>query len=382
MNKTSFALTCYRQIIETPFEMSNSIGESVYIPKFTITILSSIIQETLEILKEGKALQFVEGSVVVVGDIHGNFQDLIRIMAKNGYPPAKTYVFLGDYVDRGDMSIEVIVFLFVLKTNFPNHVFLLRGNHEFAQINRSYGFYDSVMSEYNSEDIWNMFNQSFEYLPIAVVINNQIFCVHGGISQNTPSLASFSTLTLPIKNSKVVTDVTWSDPTNATSTFIDNQRGKGCQFGSFAANQFLTRSQLRMIIRSHECVSAYRWSFSDQVLTVFSSSQYASDNLAGYATVDEFSKVVAHELPPIKRKTIADMLFYPAHSECDKGTMPIASRLSSTHVGMSLSKLKCGNFPFSRKTSKTSLPVFSSSILSKKISIHSNSNNQSQPIHS
>ena len=353
--------------MKTEYSNVNLIGDAVYIPKFPLPLLYSIINETQEVLKKGKSVHSITGPTVIVGDIHGNFHDLIRIMAKNGYPPTTQYLFLGDYVDRGDMSLEVITFLFVLKANFPGHITLLRGNHEFASVNRLYGFYDSIMSSYNNEDLWNIFNIAFEYLPIAAVLNQKVFCVHGGISPRTPSIQSFLNLTLPIKHHSIVTDATWSDPTNSHSLFIDNQRGKGCQFGALAAAQFLAKSKMTMIIRSHECVDAYRWSFNNQLLTVFSSSNYASNNLAGYAFLDEYSQVEAFALEPFIPRSQKEMLFYPAHTDKESSDPHTLVSLKSTNLCKSMSKFPVsGSSSCLRKNSKKIIPLFNGQHLQQK----------------
>ena len=137
MSSVEFALSCYKQIIRTPLERITSVGETILVPKFQKSVLYEIINSAQETLEKEETIAHLFGNIYVIGDIHGNFHDLLRIFAKNGYPPMTNYIFLGDYVDRGEMCVEVITFLFLLKISFPEHITLLRGNHEFSNVNKA-----------------------------------------------------------------------------------------------------------------------------------------------------------------------------------------------------------------------------------------------------
>lgn len=138
----------------------------------------------------------VQAPVTVVGDIHGQFFDLIEIFKIGGWCPDTNYLFLGemhhlgidgskltcigDYVDRGMFSVETISLLVCLKLRYPHRVHLIRGNHESRGVTQSYGFYTECSRKYGNANVWHYFTDMFDFLTLSVVINDQIFCVHGG----------------------------------------------------------------------------------------------------------------------------------------------------------------------------------------------------------
>ena len=129
----------------------------------------------------------LEPPIKIVGDIHGQYYDLLRLFEYGGYPPDANYLFLGDYVDRGKQSIESICLLLAYKIKYHENFFILRGNHECASINRIYGFYDECKRRYTPR-LWKRFTDCFNCLPVAAIVADKIFCMHGGLS---PELKSF-----------------------------------------------------------------------------------------------------------------------------------------------------------------------------------------------
>ena len=127
-------------------------------------------------------------SLNVVGDIHGQFYDLLRTFDYCGFPSEdKNYLFIGDYVDRGKQSIEVISLLLAFKVKYPDTFNLLRGNHECQAINRTYGFYDECKRRY-SISLWREFGYCFNFMPVCALIEQRILCMHGGLSPDLHSL--------------------------------------------------------------------------------------------------------------------------------------------------------------------------------------------------
>ena len=149
--------------------------------KLTEKEIEVVLETVRGILMNQPCALELEAPVQIVGDVHGQYIDLLRIFETCGFPPSANYLFLGDYVDRGKNGLEVIVLLLAYKVKYPENFFLLRGNHECASINRIYGFYDECKRRY-SVKLWKRFQGVFNVLPFAAVVDEKIFCIHAGLS--------------------------------------------------------------------------------------------------------------------------------------------------------------------------------------------------------
>jgi len=153
-----------------------------------VDAINTILGRARDIMMEQPMLVEVDPPINICGDTHGQFYDLLRLFEMGGVPSAEQkYLFLGDYVDRSHQSIEVMILLLCFKIKYPTSVYLLRGNHECASINRIYGFYDECKRRYNIR-MWRNFVDLFNCMPVSGLVAGRILCMHGGLSPELISL--------------------------------------------------------------------------------------------------------------------------------------------------------------------------------------------------
>ena len=225
------------------------------------------------------------------GDLHGQYFDLLRLFEYGGFPPESNYLFLGDYVDRGKQSLETICLLLAYKIKYPENFFLLRGNHECASINRIYGFYDECKRRYSIK-LWKQFQELFNALPLAALVEAKIFCIHGGLSPDMESPDDLKRVARPVDvpDTGLLCDTLWSDPDKDISGWAENDRGVSYTFGADVVERFLERNELDLIVRAHQVVEDGYEFFGDRTLvTVFSAPNYCGefDNAGAIMVVDE-----------------------------------------------------------------------------------------------
>lgn len=113
---------------------------------------------------------------------------MLELFRTGGEIPETSYVFIGDFVDRGCNSVETFEYLLCLKVKYPDHITLLRGNHESRQITMVYGFYDEILRKYGNSNPWKYCTEIFDYLAIGAVIEGKILCIHGGLSPDIKTI--------------------------------------------------------------------------------------------------------------------------------------------------------------------------------------------------
>ncbi|KAM5456781.1 serine/threonine protein phosphatase Pzh1 [Microsporum canis] len=244
-----------------------------------------------ELLLTQPALLELSAPVKIVGDVHGQYTDLIRLFEMCGFPPNSNYLFLGDYVDRGKQSLETILLLLCYKLKYPENFFLLRGNHECANVTRVYGFYDECKRRCNIK-IWKTFVDTFNCLPIAAIVAGKIFCVHGGLSPSLSHMDDIRGIARPtdVPDYGLLNDLLWSDPADMEEDWEPNERGVSYCFGKKVIMEFLQRHDFDLVCRAHMVVEDGYEFFNDRILvTVFSAPNYcgAFDNWGAIMSVSD-----------------------------------------------------------------------------------------------
>ncbi|EEF48677.1 bsu-protein phosphatase, putative [Ricinus communis] len=261
----------------------------------------------------------LKAPIKIFGDLHGQFGDLMRLFDEYGAPSTAgdiayiDYLFLGDYVDRGQHSLETITLLLALKVEYPHNVHLIRGNHEAADINALFGFRIECIERMGERDgiwVWHRINRLFNWLPLAALIEKKIICMHGGIGRSINHVEQIENLQRPISmeaGSIVLMDLLWSDPTENDSVegLRPNARGPGLvTFGPDRVMEFCNNNDLQLIVRAHECVmDGFERFAQGHLITLFSATNYCGTaNNAGAILVLGRDLVVVpkliHPLPP------------------------------------------------------------------------------------
>jgi len=265
-----------------------------------------LIDESTTITVNQPALLELEAPIQIVGDIHGQFHDLLRLFEHCGFPPDANYLFLGDYVDRGKNGIECICLLLAYKVKYPENFFLLRGNHECASINRIYGFYDECKRRYNIK-LWKTFTDCFNCLPVAAIVDEKIFCCHGGLSPDLQSMEQIRRIMRPtdVPDQGLLCDLLWSDPDKDTMGWGENDRGVSFTFGAEVVAKFLHKHDFDLICRAHQVVEdGYEFFAKRQLVTLFSAPNYCGefDNAGAMMSVDETLMCSFQILKPADKK--------------------------------------------------------------------------------
>ena len=252
--------------------------------------IKTVCNKVKEIMIEEPNCTLITAPVTVCGDIHGQYYDMLELFNSSGDISTTKYLFLGDYVDRGFMSVETIELLLCYKLKYPGNITLLRGNHESRQISMSYGLYEEILKKYGNTNVWSYLNQVFDHMPISASIEGKVFCCHGGLSPVISYIDQISNINriTEIPHFGAFCDLMWSDPDNSETNWIVSNRGAGYIFNSKVVDEFNHLNNIDLICRAHQLVSeGFQYMFNNKLITVWSAPNYGfKRNKASYLKFD------------------------------------------------------------------------------------------------
>jgi diadenosine tetraphosphatase ApaH/serine/threonine PP2A family protein phosphatase len=272
-----------------------------------------VLRIAQEILFEEGTFLNIDLPITICGDIHGQFYDLLELLNLGGDPSTTRYLFLGDYVDRGYYSLQSFALLIAYKIKYPTTFFMLRGNHESRGISQQYGFYDEIVQRYGHPGLWRLCNSTFDMLPMAALISNSTFCIHGGLSPAVKLVEQFARLDRrkEIPREGPITDICWSDPDPDIDGWRLNARGAGWRFGKRPVDEFCRNNKLELIVRAHQMVmDGFVFHFEGKCVTVWSAPNYVyqSGNRAAFLKMggDGQKEMVVFDAVPAEQRRVPD----------------------------------------------------------------------------
>ncbi|KAF9787631.1 hypothetical protein SFRURICE_001683 [Spodoptera frugiperda] len=258
----------------------------------------------------GSLLLRLAEAVKPICDLHGNLSALLTMEAalwpSGPALAAARLLFLGDYVDRGSHGTELMAYLLAAKLQRPDAVLMVRGNHETRDIQKI-----ECLVKYGENEglkVWNAINNVFDVLPLAAVIDDKVFCCHGGIPPPwvCPLITAIDKvpvpLTKPAEQSSIAWELLWNDPikpNKITATLqlelssnegfaANTKRGTGHVFDQTALDRFLVANQLSHVVRAHELhQNGFMCQLRGRLVSVFSSFHYCGGtNDSGVALLE------------------------------------------------------------------------------------------------
>ncbi len=236
--------------------------------------------------KYGEVVVFKDDArYVFVGDVHGSLEDLRAVLGRYREEDLRDdrlrMVFLGDYIDRGDNQLEVLTTLLELKSDYPDSVFLLKGNHEGVDVvvPSPHDFPEELVARYLISEGLKMYelfiNEVFKRLHLAVYFRDRFLALHGGLPTSTlykaQSIREYLLGSSGEAVPDVVIEVLWNDPIESSEEAQESPRGAGMLFGRPVTDWVTRTFDVRLVIRGHEpCARGYKFNHGGRVLTIFS----------------------------------------------------------------------------------------------------------------
>lgn len=267
-------------------------------------VITSMCKQAGLIFMNQDPMLDLQAPIKIVGDVRGQFHDLLRLFEFGGSPPESKYLFLGNYVDDGNNSLEVICLLLLYKIKHPEELFMLRGSHECNLMKKKFLPECKTRYRYDKEqEVWEAFNSLFNTLPVCAIIDGKIFCVHGGLSPELKILDQIGRITRPcdVPDCGLLCDLLWADPDAGIEGWLENDRGISFIFGPDVIKNFLQAHNFDVVVRSHNIQEdGYEFLAGRGLVSLFSVPNYKAhfDNAGAMMAVDKNLLITFEVLKP------------------------------------------------------------------------------------
>lgn len=290
MNEVDLLFQAHIELMNKLIPTIDNRNGKIAIPFFTETHLKSVLLQAKDAFRGEGMLVDIEVPIVAVGDLRGNIFNLYNIMHKYELPPARRFLFLGNILGEAGFSLEVMMLIMAMKSIFPRHVFVIRGENEFQNSPIMNIFMRELSAQYSPELSTAVFDALAE-IPLATKIFSNILCIHAGLPmwfQNLEELGNIDKRTLTLNNPLIKGFV---------GQFCDQMLDN-----SEVLNEFMDKNEISLIIRGHEKVAqGILISPDERIVTIYSGSADCS-SLLEITSLDEISTVAMDPLPRIYRK--------------------------------------------------------------------------------
>lgn len=264
----------------------------------------------------------------VFGDIHGQFRDVLLLLWAFGFPEESgnmSFIFNGDFVDRGRHQVEVIGFLLALKVLMPDRIWLIRGNHEDRYMNEKYGFRSEInrcLGQDFGKKMFELIQGAFDRLPVAGLIANKVLVVHGGLGDGMWNLRDLQSVQRPLTSDSLqhpenswIFNLLWSDPIedgkfsdpDVFGVHTSPRGGVAAQFAWNITKTFCARNGLSLVVRSHQSKkdsTGFDVMHENLLIRVFSARDYEGHGNDGAVLSFSMGEFEGHELLKVRPQVL------------------------------------------------------------------------------
>lgn len=244
-------LLCKKVLSDFPYKLTTHSMSPLINPQF----VNWLCKEASSLFEKEPNLIEAFSPTIIIGDIQGQFDDLVKIFKLSNIQVNQRYIFLGNYLEYEQQSIETLCLLYMLKIFYPKNIILLRGNHESRSIGKTSGFSNDCEQRLSIECA-NHFYDSFDKMPLCTVVDNKIFCVHAGISKDIRSLDEIRNIKRfgEISTNNFIYDLLTSGPSKFCKEWKKNEKCDSFLWGIELANKFMYNNDLKVIVRGNQTV--------------------------------------------------------------------------------------------------------------------------------